>query len=211
MYHEGLLYKTMVWISRLAYLNMLWLLFSIIGLLFLGVFPSVVAALAIERKWIRGNRDFPLFKQFWSEFKDHFIQANVIGYFFTFLLMLLYVNITLVQSLDHWIRLLMLFLLFGLAFLVSIIFVYIFPTFVHFRATFFDYLTYAFVVALVSPLNTLLILLNIGGFFFIGYYFPGVVFVFAGSGLTFITMWFSYQSLKKIENKISFYMEGEYE
>ncbi|MGN8646043.1 YesL family protein [Gracilibacillus sp. HCP3S3_G5_1] len=209
MYHEGMLYKTMVWLTRLAYLNLLWLFFSIVGLLLFGFFPSVVAAMAIERKWIRGNRDFPLFRQFWSEFKNNFMQANVIGYFFILLIMLIYVNITLVQSMDHWLQLILLYLLFGLAFLVSIIFVYIFPTVVHYDATFFEYITYAFVVALVSPLHTILILINIGAFFFIGYYFPGVVFVFTGSGLTFITMWFSYQSLKKVENKTSLYMDGE--
>ncbi len=208
MYHEGILYKTMVWISRLAYLNILWLLFSLGGLLFFGFFPSVVAALAIERKWIRGNRDFSLFKQFWLEFKNNFKQANLIGYFLIFVGGLLYVNIMLVSTIDHWLRWLLLFLLFGLAFLVSIISTYIFPTFVHYNAKFIDYITYAFVVALVSPLNTVLILLNICAFFFIGYYFPGIIFVFTGSGLTFIMMWFSYQSLKKIENKTSLYMKG---
>ncbi|MGP4039277.1 YesL family protein [Gracilibacillus sp. D59] len=209
MYNEGILYKATIWISRLAYLNILWLFFSIVGLLFLGVFPSLTAALAIERKWIRGNRDFSLFKQFWLEYKNNFMKANLIGYFLSFLVILLYVNIMLVYSIDHWFRLLLLFLLFGLAFLVCIIAIYIFPTFVHYNAKFIDYITFAFVIALVSPFNTMLILVNICAFFFIGYYFPGIIFVFTGSGLTFITMWFSYQSMKKIANKTSLYIKDE--
>ncbi|SFL69381.1 Uncharacterized membrane protein YesL [Gracilibacillus orientalis] len=209
MYNEGILYKTTVWISRLAYLNILWLIFSVMGLLFLGFFPSVVAALAIERKWIRGNQDFSLFRQFWLEFKNNFKQANMIGYFLILVGGLIYVNIMLVNTLDHWVRWLLLFLLFGLAFLVSIISAYIFPTFVHYNAKFIDYITFAFVVALVSPLHTILILINICAFFFIGYHFPGIIFIFTGSGITFITMWFSYQSLKKVENKMKFYSKRE--
>ncbi|WP_163539482.1 YesL family protein [Gracilibacillus sp. YIM 98692] len=201
MNHEGILYKTAVWITRLAYLNFLWMAFSAIGLILFGFFPALVAMFAIERKWIRGNKDLPIFRTFWIEYKSNFKNANLIGYTFLMFGLLIYINMMLAYSIHSWIGNILLFFVFGLAFLISIIFIYIFPIYVHYDVRIIESIIFTFVIALSSPLKTILIIVNILAYFFIALYIPGIILVFTGSALSFITMWFSYQALQQVENK----------
>ncbi|PWU67191.1 YesL family protein [Gracilibacillus dipsosauri] len=203
MYNGGIIYTSATWISRLAFLNLLWICFSIFGLVVFGFFPAVVAMLAIERKWIRGEKDVTILKTFWLEFKQNFITANIIGYSLVVACFLIYLNMTLVSSLNNWMEPLLLFILYGFAFLFAILAIYIFPAFVHYQARLIDYFLHGVMIALISPVHSLFILINVIAFFFIGYFFPGIICVYLGSGITFIVMWFAYQSIQKIENKIA--------
>lgn len=201
MSQEGIIYRTTVWITRLAYLNLLWLLFTIVGLVILGFYPATVAMFAIERRWIRGNKDLPMFKTFKEEFFKNFKHSNIIGHCFTLLALLIYINYQFVAVMDFWLADVFQYVLFALAFLTFIIFMYIFPVFVHYQVTLIEAISFAFVIALSSPLNTVLILVNVISFFFIAFYIPGIIPVFMGSAISFITMWFAYRTIQKIDKK----------
>lgn len=166
MSQDGIIYRTAVWITRLAYLNILWILFSILGLFLLGFYPATVAMFAIERKWIRGNKELAIFKTFKEEFFKNFKQGNIIGHCFTLLAILIYINYQFVMVMDFWLADILQYVLFAVAFLVCIIFIYIFPVFVHYQVTLIEAISFAFVIALSSPLNTILILINVISFFF---------------------------------------------
>ncbi|WP_045514978.1 DUF624 domain-containing protein [Neobacillus niacini] len=45
------------WITRLAYINLLWLFFMSVGLFVFGAAPSTAAMFTIMRKWIKGETD----------------------------------------------------------------------------------------------------------------------------------------------------------
>lgn len=72
----GKLYQACQWISRLAYLNLLWLIFISVGLVIFGVAPSTVAMFTIIRKWIQGEREMPIFSTFIEIFKREFWTSN---------------------------------------------------------------------------------------------------------------------------------------
>ena len=56
-------YRAAEWISRLFLLNILWVVFTIVGLGIFGFGPATAAMFAIVRKWIiTPQEDFPLFK-----------------------------------------------------------------------------------------------------------------------------------------------------
>lgn len=201
MGYDGIIYRTAVWLTRLAYLNLLWILFTILGLFILGFYPATVAMFAMERKWIRGNKELPMFKTFKEEFFKNFKTANIIGHCFTLLALLIYINYQFAAVMDSWMADVFSYILFALAFLVFIIFMYIFPVFVHYQVTLIEAISFAFVIALSSPLNTILILVNVFSFFFIAIYIPGIIPVFMGSAISFITMWFAYRTIQKIDKK----------
>ncbi|KAA0550187.1 DUF624 domain-containing protein [Bacillus sp. BGMRC 2118] len=73
------LYRACEWIMKFAYLNILWVVFSLVGLLVLGLFPSTTAMLAVCRKWIMKQPDIPIFKTFWETYKKDWIISNIIG------------------------------------------------------------------------------------------------------------------------------------
>lgn len=73
------IYNLCKWITHFAYLNLLWIIFTLIGGVILGIIPSTVAMFAIARKTAMGEEDISVIKTFWSTFRTEFIRANGLG------------------------------------------------------------------------------------------------------------------------------------
>nr|WP_052044317.1 DUF624 domain-containing protein [Alkalihalobacillus alcalophilus] len=58
------LYTISDWIMRLAYINLLWLLFMIIGLFIVGFMPATVAMFTVIRMLLMKEESVPIFKTF---------------------------------------------------------------------------------------------------------------------------------------------------
>src|SRR5699024_12166732 len=70
-------YRLCVWVTRFAYVNVLWILFTFLGLVFLGAMPSTVAMFAVIRKWVTGDKEVPIFKTFLESYRTEFVKANI--------------------------------------------------------------------------------------------------------------------------------------
>ncbi|MFJ4171997.1 YesL family protein [Paenarthrobacter sp. NPDC089714] len=68
-------FDTLLWI---ACLNVLWIAFTLMGGVVLGVGPSTVAAHILVRDKVRGN-SVPLFRRFAREYFKNFAKGNVLG------------------------------------------------------------------------------------------------------------------------------------
>ena len=70
-----------MWIARLAYLNLIWLLFVLAGLVVAGFFPATAAGYQITRDWVHNprTRDEPVFRRFAALFRANLVRANVAG------------------------------------------------------------------------------------------------------------------------------------
>ena len=66
-------------ISRLAYANLLWILFTVLGLGIFGFMPATVALFTVTRKWVMGDRDIPVFKTFWNTYRKEFFKSTLFG------------------------------------------------------------------------------------------------------------------------------------
>jgi uncharacterized membrane protein YesL len=55
-------YRFCEWVTRLAYLNLLWIMFSLAGLVVFGVMPSTIAMYTVTRRWLTEDVDIPIFK-----------------------------------------------------------------------------------------------------------------------------------------------------
>src|SRR5690625_7256835 len=91
----GGFYKAFDWIYRIAFLNVLWLLFSVVGPIIFGFFPATVAMFSIVRLSIL-QENVPIFHTFWTVYKRESIKSNLlalilssIAYIFYFDLILL--------------------------------------------------------------------------------------------------------------------------
>lgn len=60
----GGIYHISNWIMRLAYVNFLWILFTLAGFIVFGFFPATIATFAVVRKWIFDTTDIPIFTTF---------------------------------------------------------------------------------------------------------------------------------------------------
>ena len=66
---SGFIYNVLEWITRFAYLNLLWILFSLAGGVIFGFFPATIAMFAIAREWLKGNRNTN-FNTFWKHYRE---------------------------------------------------------------------------------------------------------------------------------------------
>ncbi|WP_163536305.1 YesL family protein [Gracilibacillus sp. YIM 98692] len=65
----------------LAYINALWILFTLAGLIVFGFFPATTAMYAVFRKRVMGDESIKVFRLFWSTYRREFIKGNKLGYF----------------------------------------------------------------------------------------------------------------------------------
>ncbi|GAA3670533.1 DUF624 domain-containing protein [Microbacterium marinilacus] len=70
-----------VWIARLAWLNLLWLLFTLAGLVVLGLFPSTVAGYQIARDLVHRpeSREEPMLRRYAALVRASAVRANLAG------------------------------------------------------------------------------------------------------------------------------------
>ncbi|WP_421102885.1 DUF624 domain-containing protein [Sporosarcina psychrophila] len=57
---SGFTYNVFEWITRLAYIYLLWILFSLAGGMISGFFPATIAMFAISREWLKGISEIPI-------------------------------------------------------------------------------------------------------------------------------------------------------
>jgi uncharacterized membrane protein YesL len=197
----GKLYHACQWIARLAFLNLLWLVFMGVGLFIFGATPSTVAMFTIIRKWLQGEKELPIFRLFLEIYKKEFWASNRLGLVLmvvTFILLLDWVLIGSVQGILYPI---LTGCLIGVAFLFSIVMLYIFPVFVHYEYKTFQYVKVAFLLGISYPLYSAVMLLAVICVAALSIFFNGVGLLFFGSGVSYILMYISYLLFSKITQK----------
>lgn len=193
-------YRITELIMQFAYLQLLWIAFTILGLGVFGIFPATAAMFSVIRKWVIGEVDAPVFKTFWKNYKTEFIKVNGLGLILAAIGWLLYFDYHYFargESIGSTILKIMTLLI---AYLFITTCIYFFPIFVHYRYRFFDYIKFSFLFSLASPLKT-------AGLFIITYiiYFllmkvPALFLFFSGSIISYIWMWYIYRTITKMHS-----------
>ncbi|HET7616371.1 MAG TPA: DUF624 domain-containing protein, partial [Bacillales bacterium] len=76
---QNTLIVVMEWLTRLAYINILWLLFTLAGLVVFGFGPATNAMFALMRKWLLyPEEDVPVWKTFYRIYRSEFVRSNVL-------------------------------------------------------------------------------------------------------------------------------------
>ncbi|MEH7549842.1 MULTISPECIES: YesL family protein [Bacillaceae] len=182
-------YSISEWILRFAYVNILWILFTIFGLVVFGFFPSTIAMFAVVRKWILKQHDIPVFKSFWITYKKEFVKANLLGLVICSLGFLTYSNITIVEATTVPTFKLLYIPNTIVIFIFLLTSLYIFPVFSHFDVHLGEGIKNAFILMVVNPIPTLCMATLTGFLGFIYLKLPGLLPFFSGSLTSYILMW----------------------
>ena len=70
----------MTTLIQLAYLNLLWTAFSLVGLGVAGVFPATAAAAGVLRRQVVNGEPVSTFTEFRSIYRAQFVRANALGW-----------------------------------------------------------------------------------------------------------------------------------
>lgn len=143
------------WMMRLAYVNLLWILFTLMGAVVAGFSPATAAAFSICRRWMRSEEEFPVFSSFWKEYKQSFIRSQGYGWISLLLLLVLYLDFLYFSSKSSTVFFIFSAIAILLTIIVAMAILYIFPVYTHYRLNFFQYWRYSLSIAMIHPLQTL--------------------------------------------------------
>lgn len=87
------------WLSKMMYLHLLWVIFSLMGLVVFGVMPATTAMFTVIRKWMEDDNDIPVFQTFLASYKTHFLKSNALGTFLVAIGIFLYIDMKISKQL----------------------------------------------------------------------------------------------------------------
>ncbi|ALX50005.1 YesL family protein [Lentibacillus amyloliquefaciens] len=195
------LYRIMEWIMRFAYLQLLWIGFTLSGLVILGIYPATAAMFAIIRDWLRGKKDIRIFDTYWKYVKADFLKANLLGIPITAIILVITFNIYFIQVdlTDSLSWTYIPIFTFMLLFLLCLF--YLFPVFVHYDLNVGNIMKNTLLIMLISPIHTFLMIISLGAVVFVMIALPALAFIFGCSTYAFITMWLSLNAFNRVERK----------
>lgn len=178
----------------------LWLAFTLLGLGIFGITPATAAMFAVTRKWVHQEKDIPIFQTFFQSYKKEFIQANLLGIILMFVAYILVIQFNILFHQEKLMYKLASFSVVALMILYVIILTYFFPIFVHFRLKWFDYLKWPFVIGIVHPILTVVLIGGISVLIIVVYHsIPALLFFFSGSVISYLIMLGVSQTFYKYE------------
>lgn len=203
----GGFYRISLWVMRLAYINILWILFTVIGFIICGYMPATVALFTVIRKWIHKETDIPIFKTFLGSFKKEFKIANLFGIILLITGAILYVDLQYVGTVnDSPLYPILLGGLFLAGVIYFILVLYIIPVYVHYNLSFWQYIKYAILIGLTNLHYSITMVLILYGLYLLMMHIPGLFPFFSISTAAFIVMLsanLSFGDLQRKQNKIN--------
>jgi len=187
---------------KLAYINLLWILFIGSGLVLFGFMPATVAMFAVVRKWFRKETEIPIWKTFVSVYKSELLTSNIYGLVFVVAGAMIYLDYYLILNLDGVIRIVATSILLLISCLYLITLLFFFPVYVHYQLKFMGYLKYSFFLGVLNIHILLLVVLGLAADTFLLLYIPGLLPFFSGVSVACILMSSSiliFQRLQKQE------------
>ena len=199
----GRFYGICQWITRLAYINLLWLFFMGLGLFVFGAAPATVTMFTIIRKWLKGESDLPVLSLFWKTYKKEFWKANSLGFILLGISIVLYLDWRLIISIQGVFYPILMGCLIGVGFLFLTVMLFIFPVYVQYEYKTLQYIKTAFLLGVSYPLYTMVMISAAICIFIISVFFNGIGFLFLGSGLSYILMYISNLLFNKIAKQFT--------
>lgn len=144
---------------KLIMLNLLWLLFTILGIGVFGFMPATASVYLIIRKWMNGEEIGNLLAEFWEHFKTSFVKVNLVGLVFLLIGLFLYLDFQILIGTEELIGKILLAAIMMLSLIYFATFLHFFPIFARFEMKVFDYLKLSLVMAMSNPFTTILMVL----------------------------------------------------
>ena len=195
----GKLFTVFEWIMKLAYVNILWFLFTAAGLVMFGFMPATVALFTIVRKWLMKEIDIPIWRTFLTVYKNEFRKSNILGLILAVGGALIYVDFQFLLNTGGIIRLVMSIFLLIATCIYLILLSFFFPVYVHYDLKVFDYLKYAFLLGTLNFHMVLFMLAGLSAAVFLLLYVPGLIPFFSAVSISCVLMSGGVYSFKRVQ------------
>jgi uncharacterized membrane protein YesL len=197
---SNVVYTICDWIARLAYINLLWILFTLSGFVVFGFFPATIAMLATLRQSIRGNHP-PVFQTFWSYYKNEFFKSNKLGLLIVGIGLILYMNISFLQSTSTSFSSVLFYSSIMMSCIYFLIICYTMASYVEFDQPLSTHLKNAVLITISNPIPSLFMIFGFAAVYFAVTYLSGVGFFFSVSVLGLVILSSANLAYKRILSK----------
>ncbi|MDQ0253198.1 putative membrane protein YesL [Evansella vedderi] len=185
---SGFIYNGTSWLMNLAFYNILWFLFTIVGLGIFGWGPATAALFAVIRKKLTTDKEFSAFKEFLSFYKKSFIQANIFGLLLIIGASSIFYSINTLLHLEQGMKIFLGTIFFMTLILFTIVAIFIFPVYSHYNTTFQNYIRYSLMIGLANLHYGLYIIILLSLGVFLINIFPGLLLFYSVSIPAFLIM-----------------------
>ncbi|MCC4044740.1 YesL family protein [Enterococcus gallinarum] len=169
------------WIAKFAYLNILWLGFTLLGIGIFGFFPATMTCFIMLKRFVMEGEIEWTVKQFFSCYKKVFVRSNGIGSICSLIIGSLVVNLQLVLTSEELIFISLRIPILLTAIVMILTLLYVLPIDIDgtrpIQRTFFS----ACCFVLAFPIQTVKLLVYLVFIIFIGILFPMFILFFSGS------------------------------
>ncbi|WP_416151716.1 YesL family protein [Salipaludibacillus sp. HK11] len=197
---SSMAFSICTWFYRLAFINLLWIIFTLLGLVVLGFFPATVAMLATLRQYLNKN-EVNLFPYFWGYYKKEFIESNKLGGIITSIGLILYINLNFLQINKTGITEFLYFSSVTLSFLYLLIICYLLASYVEFNLDLKTHIKNSVLIAIYNPLASLFIIFGFVTVYYAVTFISGLGFFFSASMFGIVILSSANIAYRKIQQK----------
>lgn len=189
------------WVTKFVLVQLVWIVLTLMGVGFFGIFPASVAMFSIVRKWLTGKDDFPIIPYMWKTYKKEFIKSN--AYFYTLMGVgtLLYFYFKFFQSGYGKFEAISTIILFVLILIYCLTLMIAFPVYAHYELNLKNFYKMIWYITLSYPFHMITILVIYALFVWMISKIPGLIPFMSFNLLAFSVMFIMTLVFKKIEDK----------
>ncbi|MEI3612497.1 YesL family protein [Pseudogracilibacillus sp. SO30301A] len=185
-------------IFELFHLHFQWIIYTLKGFVIAGLFPSIAAIFAVIRHWLLKGRTEMLTKLFKQYYDENFRVANIFGWSVLLITLVVITNFIYMSYYPENIRLIMYAILVFMSIILFIIWVYLFPTIVHYKLSNHDLFLVMLKTGFSSILGLVLQIIFIGILLLIIFRLPALLLFFGLTPLAFFQMMVSIKIFNKL-------------
>lgn len=164
-------------------------------------FPASAALCTVARKWVMGDEDVPLFKTFFRGFKSNYKQSMLGGLFFSFILIVLLINVQFYSEKGSYISVVSYLFIVMVLLLVVAVMNYL-SMLTHFEMKTRTLIKNSILFTIGRPLTSLMLLVGNSVILYVSFFkFTFLVPFFMGSLMGAFSFWSFYKVLQKIQEK----------
>lgn len=193
----GKFYGVVEFITMLAVLQLMWIGFSLLGLVIFGVSPATVGLFSVMRKKLQGEDSLrALTRAYWATYKIEFVNANKIGVILIIIGYFLTINYQVVSMMNGTMGLFMLTLLVMITVMYAVMVMNIFQVFAHYELPFSRYFSASLLLSISFPIQMIGSMMGLYVFYRVFLVIPGLL-PFFGISITILFLtWMSSQIFK---------------
>lgn len=192
--------RLLKWILKVSWLNALIIGFSLLGLVVGGVFPAIIASLAVAKGWIN-KEEFSTWKVFKKIYFQEFFKVNLLGWILTLFALILYVNYLVMLQLGDQLSIFVVFAYYFLIFVYFTVVMWIFPLYVELKTGVWSLIKHAFIMGVSYLPRTLGIFLVVFCILYVSLSVPAMLLFFTGSLIALSVTFTVHHVLQKIPAK----------